>query len=151
MDAMGSGLEGAAILRSTVGRQSGIGYYPPKDGLALAAKRLGTTRGTVKQMVWGPSNAFQRVRVILQSLVESGQGALAAGLKSPLDAAVLPPATRDLSDLLHEEQELDGAEDMAQLALAQDLDSPAARDTYRKRLCKLRATIDELLLALTPE
>ena len=139
-------------MPATVRQRSGIGNYPQPsqvgDGFELAARRLGTTRGTVKQWAYGPTNAFQRVSVILQSLVQAGQGEVAARLKAPLDAATTPHVMRDLRDLLHEEQVLDGAEDCAQLALVEALEDRAARDTYRNRLLRHRAKVDELLLAL---
>ena len=138
-------------MRQNLDRALGVNHYPVADWLQVAAQRLGTTPGTVKQMTWGPSNAFQRVRVILLTLSECGQGAVAAGLKRPLDDAMTPQSVRDLRELLHEEQELDGAEDPAQLALLEHLESPAARDTYRKRLLKYRAKLDEILSALDQE
>lgn len=127
-----------------------IGQYPSPDGIGAAAQRLGYTRGSLKQRLWGERNAIELVAVTCEELVKAGQTPVALRIRYTIDTACAILRARDLRDLLHEEQELDGPEDTAQLALVEDLQDPAAKDTYRRRLLRYRALIDELLVALAP-
>lgn len=110
----------------------------------------GRKRSVVEQLLKlsDDRSPFSQVALLAGALVRGGRGDVVSKLRVPFDLACLPAMHRDLRDLLHAEQELDGSEDVAELAVMQDPDSPAARDTYRRILIKYRVRLDELLAAL---
>jgi hypothetical protein len=132
-------------MAANLGAKSRISNY--RDGFAVAAAEMGYTRGSLKTKVYQQGGLLNELETICQRLVEAGQGVVAESIASRIARACDGRPKRPLLELLAEEQQLDGAEDEAELALAVE-DSPGARDTYKRRLLRYRAICDDLLRSL---
>jgi hypothetical protein len=123
---------------ATVASGVSIGQYPKSDPVQIVARAGGWTLATAKQML-NPADQrcpFTRAALILRGLVTGGHGMRAELLRQPIDFACQPLPVFVDRDVFWaaalEEQEHDGAEDVAQLMLR----TPAEWDTYRRRALK---------------
>lgn len=131
---------------SSVRRQGEAGQYRRPSSVPVLAQAWGVRPTTAKQQSnpADPRCPWMRAAVGTEALMRAGLVRRAEELCGPLDRArlllVAPVDRAMLHDALVEEQEHDGLEDVAQVALISGLTS-ASLDTYLRRAEKYAAVL----------
>jgi len=132
---------------TTLQRDYEIGQYPRPEPVQVVARAGGWTEATARQVLnpADPRCPFTRAALIVHCLNRAGLGLTAERLCLSIDLARTPSALRvsrqDVDAASLAEQEADGAEDVAQLALQ----TAAEWDTYRRRAVKHIAAAQHFL------
>lgn len=137
-------------MATTLLPASAIGQYPRPSAVPIVAGALGCTPATARQFLnpSDPRNPWIRAALATAALYRAGLTELAEQRCQVVDEArALVPETvtrEQLENALLDEQEADGLEDVAQVALITGL-TPAALDTWIRRAERHQAKVGAAL------